>query len=283
MSLDELNGRRYGPVHVRMSAGRVAAYVASTGDDPSRWASTAPPSFAAALLFAVAPAFLTDPVVAGERGSLLHGEQTFRWHRPLDIGAAVFVTGEVARIRTRGDATFVTFVVSVAGDGPVVDGTSLFIIAAGAVASDVPEEEPVVDARGRTERPEPLELPAAGEPIDPLRKSASRADLVRYAGASHDWNPIHWDHTSAVGAGLRGVIVHGLLSAAWVTQAAVRYTHQTRPLSEARFRFQVPLRPAVGTLLGGEVRSVHQEGARLRVVLESEEGVHVTSDLAVTL
>jgi acyl dehydratase len=36
------------------------------------------------------------------------------------------------------------------------------------------------------------------------------ADLVRYAGASGDFNPIHYDHHLALAAGLDGVIAHGL-------------------------------------------------------------------------
>ncbi|NIP92489.1 MAG: hypothetical protein GWO24_03050, partial [Akkermansiaceae bacterium] len=66
------------------------------------------------------------------------------------------------------------------------------------------------------------DLPETGSEIAPLLKSASRADLVRYAGITRDFNPIHWDHEAAVEAGLPGVIVHGLLMASWVTQAAGR-------------------------------------------------------------
>lgn len=39
-----------------------------------------------------------------------------------------------------------------------------------------------------------------------------RARLVRYAGASGDFNPIHWDDSFAQGVGLPGVIAHGMLT-----------------------------------------------------------------------
>lgn len=39
-----------------------------------------------------------------------------------------------------------------------------------------------------------------------------RARLVRYAGASGDFNPIHWNDTFAQGVGLPGVIAHGMLT-----------------------------------------------------------------------
>jgi acyl dehydratase len=40
----------------------------------------------------------------------------------------------------------------------------------------------------------------------------TRADLVRYAGASGDFNPIHWNDTFAQGVGLPGVIAHGMFT-----------------------------------------------------------------------
>ncbi|ACZ20722.1 acyl dehydratase [Sanguibacter keddieii DSM 10542] len=39
-----------------------------------------------------------------------------------------------------------------------------------------------------------------------------RARLVRYAGASGDFNPIHWNDTFAQGVGLPGVIAHGMFT-----------------------------------------------------------------------
>jgi acyl dehydratase len=45
----------------------------------------------------------------------------------------------------------------------------------------------------------------------------TRADLVRYAGASGDFNPIHWNERVATEVGLPGVIAHGM----WTMGAAV--------------------------------------------------------------
>ncbi|WP_019135005.1 MaoC family dehydratase [Cellulomonas massiliensis] len=44
-----------------------------------------------------------------------------------------------------------------------------------------------------------------------------RARLVRYAGASGDFNPIHWNERVATAVGLPGVIAHGM----WTMGAAV--------------------------------------------------------------
>ena len=86
------------------------------------------------------------------------------------------------------------------------------------------------EERGINEIPVEQPLPAVGSPLPPLAKSASRGDLLRYAAATGDWNPIHWDHEAAVSAGLPGIVAHGLLMAAWVVQAAARHAHGDMPL-----------------------------------------------------
>lgn len=284
MKLEELTDRTYGPVNVQLQAGQVAAYVAATGDDPTRWTTEAPPSFASALLFAVAPLFLTDPIVRENVATVLHGEQTFTWHRPLEVGQRAAVSGRVERVRSRSGASFITFRLSVLeeGDVPLVDGVSLFVASQEAAEPGNDAGEPNVEERGVNDTPALLAPPVGGEELAPFRKSASRSDLVRYAGSSHDWNPIHWDHGSAVAAGLEGVIVHGLLSAAWITQATSRYSASPRPLSQARFRFRSPLRPAVDTTITGQVLSEDDTETRMRASLESERDVHVTAEVAVT-
>ena len=47
----------------------------------------------------------------------------------------------------------------------------------------------------------------------------TRADLVRYAGASGDFNPIHWSDRFATKVGLPGVIAHGMFTMALVGRA----------------------------------------------------------------
>jgi acyl dehydratase len=93
---------------------------------------------------------------------------------------------------------------------------------------------------------------AQGRELPNLTKSASRVDLVRYAGASGDFNPIHYDHAAARGAGLDGIVVHGLLMGAWAAQLAASTSHRADPLAELRLRFRSALRPGVATLVTGK-------------------------------
>src|SRR4051794_16920567 len=55
---------------------------------------------------------------------------------------------------------------------------------------------------------------AKGDELEPTTVRVTRADLVRYAGASGDFNPIHWSDRFATGVGLPGVIAHGMLTMA---------------------------------------------------------------------
>ena len=53
---------------------------------------------------------------------------------------------------------------------------------------------------------------AVGDRLPGLTVVLTRADLVRYAGASGDFNVIHWNDRVATEVGLPGVIAHGMLT-----------------------------------------------------------------------
>ncbi|SER94274.1 Acyl dehydratase [Propionibacterium cyclohexanicum] len=58
----------------------------------------------------------------------------------------------------------------------------------------------------------------AGDQLPALELTVTRADLIRYAGASTDFNPIHWSDRHARALGLPGVVAHGM----WTMGAALR-------------------------------------------------------------
>jgi acyl dehydratase len=53
-----------------------------------------------------------------------------------------------------------------------------------------------------------------GEELPPLEVRVTRERLIRYAGASLDFNPIHWNERFAKQVGLPDVIAHGMLTMA---------------------------------------------------------------------
>ncbi len=68
-----------------------------------------------------------------------------------------------------------------------------------------------------------------------------RADLVRYAGASGDFNPIHWSDRTATGVGLPGVIVHGMLTMAYACRVLTAWTGDPGSVVECGVRFTNPV------------------------------------------
>ncbi|MCW2767312.1 MAG: bifunctional enoyl-CoA hydratase/phosphate acetyltransferase [Nocardioides sp.] len=63
-----------------------------------------------------------------------------------------------------------------------------------------------------------------GDALEPQRYVVRRADLVRYAGASGDFNPIHWSDRVATSVGLPGVIAHGMFTMALAARAVGTWT-----------------------------------------------------------
>ena len=57
-----------------------------------------------------------------------------------------------------------------------------------------------------------------GTEITPLAKIATTQMLVKWAGASGDFNPLHYDSVYVASAGLGQVIVHGALKRQWLIQ-----------------------------------------------------------------
>jgi acyl dehydratase len=100
-------------------------------------------------------------------------------------------------------------------------------------------------------------LPAQSFPI-------GRADLVRYAGASGDFNPIHWNERFATSVGLPNVIAHGMYTMALAARVVTDWAGDPGALVEYGVRFT---RPVVvpdpdGAVLdvAGEVSAVRDDG-----------------------
>ncbi|MEU6023836.1 MaoC family dehydratase [Micromonospora sp. NPDC048871] len=69
----------------------------------------------------------------------------------------------------------------------------------------------------------------------------TRADLVRYAGASGDFNPIHWSDRFATGVGLPGVIAHGMFTMALVGRAVTAWAGAPDAVVDYGVRFTRPV------------------------------------------
>ncbi|MDD9378215.1 MaoC family dehydratase [Streptomyces sp. ZAF1911] len=78
------------------------------------------------------------------------------------------------------------------------------------------------------------ELPAASFPV-------TRATLVRYAGASGDFNPIHWNEKFATEVGLPDVIAHGMFTMAEAIRVVTDWVGDPGAVVEYGVRFTKPV------------------------------------------
>ncbi|MBP2050776.1 acyl dehydratase [Streptomyces griseochromogenes] len=69
----------------------------------------------------------------------------------------------------------------------------------------------------------------------------TREDLVRYAAASGDHNPIHWSDSRASAVGLPGVIAHGMLSMGLAATALTEWAGPGAAVVEYGTRFSRPV------------------------------------------
>jgi acyl dehydratase len=257
----DLQDATLGPVTVEMTTDRIAFYATTTGDDPQRWSDEAPPGFASVLLFAVADLFLYHPKVVPFTATLLHLDQSFTYRAPMRAGSTATVAGTITRVRERAGSFFVTFQARASSDGvDVVESTSTFVLSDQAAPEpEVSRSEPPPHRRGRN-----------GDGW----RSASRHDLVRYAAATRDFNPLHWDHMTAFEAGLPGTVVHGLLMYAWMAQD-VQSVSQGR-ISSAKVRFRNALLPGEEALISTDV-----DDASVKVTLARGDTQLVTGSATV--
>jgi acyl dehydratase len=88
--------------------------------------------------------------------------------------------------------------------------------------------------------------------LEPQTFRVTRADLIRYAGASGDFNPIHWSERFATSVGLPGVIAHGMFTMALVGRAVTTWAGAPDAIVEFSVRFARPV-PVPDTDEGTEI------------------------------
>jgi hypothetical protein len=82
---------------------------------------------------------------------------------------------------------------------------------------------------------------AAGTELPARTFRVTRADLVRYAGASGDFNPIHWNERVARSVGLPDVIAHGMYTMALAGRVVSEWVGDPGAVIEYGVRFTRPV------------------------------------------
>ena len=102
----------------------------------------------------------------------------------------------------------------------------------------------------------------AGDAVPPfVVENLTRTDIVRYAGASGDFNPMHHDQTFAEKAGLPTVFAHGMLNAGFVSKCIGDYVGREN-LRKFKVRFATRVWPGDTITCKGSVTKKYEEGGK---------------------
>ena len=82
---------------------------------------------------------------------------------------------------------------------------------------------------------------AKGDVVAEENFHLTRDNLVRYAGASGDFNPIHYRDDVAVSVGLPGVLAHGMLTMGFAVQPVSNWVGDPARIVDYQVRFTRPV------------------------------------------
>ena len=108
-----------------------------------------------------------------------------------------------------------------------------------------------------------------GQSIGSIEILLTRDSLVRYAGASGDFNPIHYRDDFAASVGLPGVLAHGMLTMGAAIQVVVDWVGDPGRIVDYGVRFTKPVvvDPVEGAVLtiSGKIGEIDTENNIVRV------------------
>ena len=119
-----------------------------------------------------------------------------------------------------------------------------------------------------------------GQEIGSIEFLLTRDSLVRYAGASGDFNPIHYRDDIAKAVGLDGVLAHGMLTMGAAVQVAVDWIGDPGRVIDYGVRFTKPVfvdaRNGAVLTVTGKIGEIDVENSIVRIDITA-----VAADLAV--
>ncbi|WP_424018873.1 FAS1-like dehydratase domain-containing protein [Halorientalis pallida] len=226
----------------------------------------------------------------------VHGEQAYEYERPLVVGDVL--SGETTLVdvfqRDGRRGGTMTFAVSETAfrdqDGDlVVTARSTAIETGGAIDDDDDTDDegddldtsgddpPAANGAGTEATAERPPRPTAtagsvsvGDTAPPLVVAdLERKDFVKYAGASGDFTPIHYDEPYVRAAGHDAVFAQGMLTAGYAARAVSDWLGLAT-VTRFRTRFQSQLFPGESVVVTGEIDEVTRTGSGATVVASFE-------------
>jgi acyl dehydratase len=214
----EAIGQSGDPVTFEVERERIQAYAAATNDTiPAHSAGdVAPPVFAIVPAFQAAGMASLQVIPAEMIGAILHGEQDFHFHRPIEPGMKLETVSTPIGMRQRSSGvTVVTRSETREAGGELLVEQLMTTFVRGAqgaddVGSDAPPHRFDEALRER-------------EPDAEVSQTFDADQTFRYAEASGDPMQIHLDEEFAKSVGLPGIIIHGLCTMAFTSVAAIEH------------------------------------------------------------
>ena len=110
-----------------------------------------------------------------------------------------------------------------------------------------------------------------GQQIGSSEFLLTRDSLVRYAGASGDFNPIHYRDDFAKSVGLEGVLAHGMLTMGAAVQVTVDWVGDAGRILDYGVRFTKPVwvdaTDGAVLVVAGKIGEIDAENGKVRVDL----------------
>lgn len=142
----------------------------------------------------------------------IHSLQEVETKQPVRIGSEVAINAVVEKPRRRAGMEFITVVCTVESEGSVALISKSTVLVPGKETPEAkPSESKTSDADAGTAGEIESVLPV-------ISKEINQVQLNAYAKASGDDNPLHLDPVFAAGTQFGGIIAHGMLTLAFVSE-----------------------------------------------------------------
>lgn len=210
----EIIGKAYNPMKVGIAAEATKKY-ALAYDDNNPWflddnrpgGIIAPPMFGVVYFGVGVAAGVMDQELKMNYATMVHGDQRIRWFTPVRPGDEITTVTRLHDIvdKSSGQIAYLSFTCTNQNGARVADALGGFFVRGGGhgkKGAKAPEADP-------------------GAPVFTWSKKVPEDQMVRYAAASGDHNPIHLNPEFAKKVGLPDVIMHGLCNMAYASKAVM--------------------------------------------------------------
>jgi hypothetical protein len=119
-----------------------------------------------------------------------------------------------------------------------------------------------------------------GQAMPPAQRIATIETLVRYAGASGDFYPMHYDLDAAARQGHGELSVHGLLKAAWLYQYVADWSAGWADIEELDIRYRAMDYRDRPIAIGGRIEAVAGDAIDISIWTANDEGTTTTTGAA---